>query len=85
MAHAASPQGEIHIDAGAVSALRDRKASLLAVGVTEVHGDFQAGDPVLVIGPDGRTEGRGIVSYSHDEVREMRRAFTDEWLNAASR
>lgn len=79
LAHAASPQGEIHIDAGAVSALRDRKASLLAVGVTEVHGDFQAGDPVLVIGPDGRTEGRGIVSYSHDEVREMR-GRSSAWL-----
>ncbi|MEE8868337.1 MAG: glutamate 5-kinase [Acidipropionibacterium acidipropionici] len=79
LAHAASPQGEIHIDAGAVSALRDRKASLLAVGVTEVHGDFQAGDPVLVIGPDGRTEGRGIVSYSHNEVREMR-GRSSAWL-----
>lgn len=79
LAHAASPQGEIHIDAGAVKALRDRKASLLAVGVTEVHGDFQAGDPVLMIGPDGRTEGRGIVSYSHDEVREMR-GRSSAWL-----
>ncbi|AZZ41856.1 glutamate 5-kinase [Acidipropionibacterium jensenii] len=79
LADAAAPQGEIRIDVGAVHALRDRKASLLAVGVTEVHGDFQAGDPVLVIGPDGRTEGRGIVSYSHDEVREMR-GRSSAWL-----
>jgi glutamate 5-kinase len=89
LADAASPQGEIRIDEGAVHALRDRKASLLAVGVTEVHGDFQAGDPVLVIGPDGRTEGRGIVSYSDQEVREMR-GRSSAWLaremgDAASR
>jgi len=79
LADAAAPQGDICIDAGAVHALRDRKASLLAVGVTEVHGDFQAGDPVRVIGPDGRPEGRGIVSYSHQEVREMR-GRSSAWL-----
>ena len=44
---------------------------------------------MLVIGPDGRTEGRGIVSYSDQEVREMR-GRSSAWLaremgDAASR
>ncbi|MFB6026776.1 hypothetical protein J7U01_02875, partial [Lactobacillus delbrueckii subsp. lactis] len=63
LADAAAPQGDICIDAGAVHALRDRKASLLAVGVTEVHGDVQACDPVRVIGGVGRIVCRGLVSF----------------------
>lgn len=81
LAHAASPQGEIHVDAGAVRALVEGHSSLLAVGVTQVHGDFQAGDPVLVVGPDGKTVGRGIAGYSHDEVRVMR-GRSSAWLAA---
>lgn len=81
LAHAAAPQGEIHIDAGAVTALRERKASLLAVGVTQVHGDFQAGDPVVLVGPDGETIGRGITSYSDTDVRTMR-GRSSSWLAA---
>lgn len=79
LAHAASPQGEIHIDSGAVTALRERHASLLAVGVTTVHGDFQPGDPVLLIGPDGEPVGRGIASYGGQEVRAMR-GRSSSWL-----
>ena len=79
LAHAASPQGEIHIDSGAVTALRERHASLLAVGVTTVHGDFQPGDPVLLIGPDGEPVGRGIASYGDQEVRAMR-GRSSSWL-----
>lgn len=79
LAHAASPQGEIHVDAGAVRALVEGHSSLLAVGVTQVHGDFQAGDPVVVVGPDGKAVGRGIAGYSHDEVRVMR-GRSSSWL-----
>ena len=79
LAHAASPQGEIHIDSGAVTALRERHASLLAVGVTTVHGDFRPGDPVQLIGPDGELVGRGIASYGDQEVRAMR-GRSSSWL-----
>jgi glutamate 5-kinase len=40
--------GQLRIDAGAVQALRQRK-SLLAVGVQEVLGDFEAGEIVEII------------------------------------
>ena len=81
LADAATPQGQIVIDDGAVEALTQRHSSLLAVGVTRVHGDFQAGDPVTILASDGRVVGRGIAQFSHDEVRVMR-GRSSAWLAA---
>ncbi len=46
------PRGTIHVDAGAVAALR-RGKSLLPAGVVKVEGAFARGDAVLIRGPDG--------------------------------
>lgn len=81
LADAATSQGQIVIDDGAVEALTQRHSSLLAVGVTRVHGDFQAGDPVTILASDGRVVGRGIAQFSHDEVRVMR-GRSSAWLAA---
>ena len=54
-------QGEIHIDAGAVKALR-RGRSLLPSGVVEVRGSFGFGDAVAVV-HDGRAVARGLTNY----------------------
>jgi len=56
--YASRPRGSITLDAGAVKALRARRASLLAAGITEVTGDFLADDPVELLGPDGAPVGR---------------------------
>ena len=42
------------LDAGAVRAVIQRKASLLPAGITAVEGQFSAGEPVDLVGPDGR-------------------------------
>ncbi|MCP4867275.1 MAG: glutamate 5-kinase [Proteobacteria bacterium] len=60
IAWAAAARGALHLDPGAVAALRDRGASLLAVGVTRVEGDFGPGDIVTLHAPDGSSVGRGI-------------------------
>jgi glutamate 5-kinase len=62
------------VDVGAEAALRERGTSLLPVGVVEVHGDFQAGDAVLVTAADGdgAAIGKGIVNYSADELRRIK-------------
>jgi glutamate 5-kinase len=54
------PQGTVVLDAGAVTALRNGKASLLPIGVVEVRGEFGIGDAVQLIGPDGAEVGRGL-------------------------
>jgi glutamate 5-kinase len=56
-------RGEIVVDKGATEALVKRGKSLLAVGVTEVRGDFERGQTVSLLGADGREIARGITHY----------------------
>jgi len=65
------PRGAIHIDAGAVRALRGG-ASLLPAGVTKIEGAFGRGDAVVVRGPDGAEIGRGLVAYDADDAEKIR-------------
>lgn len=56
-------KGEIHINEGAYRALTgDRASSLLPVGVTSVKGEFEKGDIVRIMAPDGHAVGVGKVS-----------------------
>jgi glutamate 5-kinase len=71
LAHASAPNGRLHLDAGAVRALTTRGSSLLAAGITAVDGDFEAGDPVELVGPDGLAFGRGLVAYDSGELPDM--------------
>ncbi|MFM6832560.1 MAG: glutamate 5-kinase [Novosphingobium sp.] len=59
-------RGFVHVDAGAASALA-RGSSLLAAGVTSVEGEFQRGDAIAVLGPDGETLARGLSEYDAAE------------------
>jgi glutamate 5-kinase len=61
--HATTPRGRLLLDAGAVNALVSRGASLLPAGITAVDGDFDSGDPVELVGPDGAAVARGLVGY----------------------
>jgi glutamate 5-kinase len=64
------PRGAIHVDAGAVAALR-RGKSLLPAGVVRVEGAFARGDAVVVRGPDGAEVGRGLVAYDRDDAERL--------------
>jgi glutamate 5-kinase len=61
--HATTPRGRLVLDAGAVAAVVGRRTTLLPAGVTAVEGDFDSGDPVELVGPDGVAVGRGLVGY----------------------
>jgi len=69
IAFAAATKGRLEIDAGAVRALRERKASLLAAGVRQVEGAFRTGDVVELRGPDGAAVGRGIAFWDAEVTR----------------
>jgi glutamate 5-kinase len=75
--YAKPTRGTLTVDAGAARALRGGSASLLPVGVTDVAGDFDAGDAVEIIernapeGPRPRALGKGISSYSAEELRQV--------------
>jgi len=72
-----APSGKIHLDAGAVRAL-EQGNSLLPAGAKNLEGDFDRGDIVLVIGPDGAEIGRGIISYPASEARQILGKKSDE-------
>ena len=55
-------KGALSIDAGAVKALLGG-ASLLAAGVRGVTGQFERGDVLDILGPDGRAVARGLAEY----------------------
>jgi len=66
--HATEAKGALVLDAGAVRAVVEHRASLLAAGITGVKGDFSAGDPVDLLDPDGAVVGRGLVNFDAAEL-----------------
>jgi glutamate 5-kinase len=72
IAFAPIPHGAVIVDRGAVRAVVERGSSLLAAGVVDATGDFEAGDAVDVVGPDDRVVARGLVSYDRYDVLRVR-------------
>jgi glutamate 5-kinase len=75
--NAMKPRGEVVIDAGAVKALADGN-SLLPAGMIEVRGEFERGDPVLILGPDGARAGLGLIRYTSIEAAKITGARTKD-------
>ncbi|MBZ5737242.1 glutamate 5-kinase [Nocardioides mangrovi] len=71
LAHATEPKGTLVLDAGAVRALVERRASLLAAGITAVEGTFHAGEPVDIAAPDGTPIARGLVNFDAEELPRL--------------
>lgn len=65
------PAGEIFVDAGAAEALR-RGKSLLPSGVTDVRGEFERGDAVVVRDAAGRELARGLSAYSNRDAERLK-------------
>ncbi len=66
------PKGSLVIDAGAVDALLERGKSLLASGIREVQGRFEAGSFVAVTDQAGRELARGMCNFSSSELLRVR-------------
>jgi glutamate 5-kinase len=71
LAHATEPKGTLVLDAGAVRAVVERRASLLAAGITAVEGTFHAGEPVDIVAPDGTPVARGLVNFDAEELPQL--------------
>jgi glutamate 5-kinase len=66
------------LDAGAVKALLRDGKSLLPIGVTAASGEFQRGEVVACLDPQGREVARGLVNYSAEETRRIMRRASSE-------
>jgi len=71
------PAGALVVDEGAAAALAQGK-SLLASGVAEVMGDFDAGDCVRVVGPSGAL-GVGLTAYAAADCRRIQGRHSREF------
>ncbi|MCS6799989.1 MAG: glutamate 5-kinase, partial [Myxococcota bacterium] len=65
------PRGALLLDAGAVRAIVEHGRSLLPAGVLGVRGDFEPGDAVSLVGPDGREVARGLCRYGTRELARL--------------
>ncbi|HEX2822952.1 MAG TPA: glutamate 5-kinase [Streptosporangiaceae bacterium] len=77
--HAAVARGTLRLDAGAVEAVVQRRASLLPAGITVVEGTFDAGDPVDLCDENGHVVARGLVNYDAAEIPGLMGRST-RWL-----
>ncbi|TDP96315.1 glutamate 5-kinase [Labedaea rhizosphaerae] len=68
LGYAADAAGRLRLDAGAVRAVVAKRRSLLAAGITEVSGAFEAGDVVDLVDPDGKVVARGVVAFDSAEL-----------------
>ena len=68
--------GQIAIDAGAIRALQNNGASLLAKGVTCAFGDFERGDLIDLIDNDNQVIARGLTRFSRSEVNKIKGAHS---------
>lgn len=64
-------KGYLHLDAGAVRALRECGKSLLAVGVLDIAGEFHRGEMVACLNPNGQEIARGLVNYNANEIKRI--------------
>jgi glutamate 5-kinase len=72
IANALKLSGTLSLDAGATRVIRESGRSLLAVGVTQVNGQFSRGDTVACLDPQGREIARGLVNYNAREADRIK-------------
>ena len=69
--HATTPRGRLVLDAGAVRAVVERRASLLPAGILASSGDFGAGDAVEIAGPELIVVALGLVAFDSADLPSM--------------
>ena len=71
-------KGQLVLDEGAVKKLCDSGSSLLAVGVSDVKGNFSRGEIVSCITSDGEEVARGLVNYNSDDIVKIKGKASNE-------
>jgi glutamate 5-kinase len=79
IAHSARPRGSVTVNVRAKERLRASGVSLLAVGITEVCGNFHAGDLIEIRDEAETVFGRGLANYSSSEIRQVQGLHSDQF------
>jgi len=71
LSHAIQTVGKITLDDGASFAIKKKGASLLAVGVKNVEGNFTINQAVKIVNTNDKEVAKGLVSISSDKLRSI--------------
>ena len=66
-------RGRLVLDAGAARAVREEGKSLLPIGVCELSGEFERGEVVACLDPQGNEIARGLINYGAAETQKILR------------
>lgn len=72
-------RGAVTVDPGAASKLQAEGKSLLAIGMTQVEGDFSRGDVIAIRDGSGQEIARGLANYASAEARLICRKPSSEF------
>jgi glutamate 5-kinase len=72
IAYGLVPTGKLYLDSGAVQAICHGGKSLLAAGIIQVEGEFEASDAVQLCDPNGQEIARGLVNYNAEEIARVK-------------
>lgn len=78
IAHGIIPKGELYLDDGAVRAICLGGKSLLAAGITDVKGEFQESEAVVLCDRFGKEVAKGLVNYSSTDIMRVRGCRSEE-------
>lgn len=70
--YCADTGGAVRLDEGAKEAVTKGGISLLAVGITNVQGEFNKGEIIDILGPNGEVIGRGEVRFDSEELNTIK-------------
>ncbi len=76
IAFGSEARGTLVLDAGAARAISEQGKSLLPAGITDVQGEFDMGDTIVLADPSGAEIGRGLVNFSAADVRRIKGLHT---------
>ena len=71
IANQLNTKGQLTLDNGALTALKDTGSSLLPIGATSVNGTFERGDIIDCLNMQGHLIARGLVNYSSEECEQI--------------
>lgn len=72
LANQLKARGTLQLDEGACKVLRNQGSSLLAVGVTQVKGNFKRGEMVICLSPEQQEVARGLTNYNSEEIARLK-------------
>lgn len=78
LANLSKPAGDLTLDDGAATALRQRGRSLLPIGIREVRGSFGVGAPVRCMDKTGNVIGIGLTNYKSTEIDSIKGRHSEE-------